>query len=125
VLPAGADAGAGLLLAAGAVLLLTAGAVLLLTAGAVLVVPVRTAGAVRAGGATGVVGMTRTSGSFVVLELSLELGASCAATVPGAIAGVAQTAQSSPQHAGQIERRRCASATKSHPPTSNCVTTWS
>ena len=100
MLSARAGAGAGLLLAAGAVLLLSVGAVLLLTAGAV--VPVRTAGALRAGGATGVVAMTRTSGSFVVLELSLELEASCAATVPGTIAGVAQAAQSSPQDAGQM-----------------------
>ena len=121
-LSTGACAGAGALLAAGAALLLSAGAVLLLTAGAVLllstgaVVPVRAAGALRAGGATGVVAMTRTSGSFVVLELSLGLEDSCAAAVPGAIAGIAQTAQSSPQHAGRIERRRCASATKSHPP---------
>jgi hypothetical protein len=59
--------------------------------------------------------MTRTSGSFVVLELSLELEASCAATVPGAIAGIAQTAQSSPQHASRIERRRCASVTNLTP----------
>ena len=81
-------------------LLLTAGAALLLTAG--VVVPVRTAGALRAGGATGVVAMTRTSGSFVVLELSLGLEDSCAAAVPGAIAGIAQTAQSSPQDAGQM-----------------------
>jgi hypothetical protein len=115
-LAVGAGAGAGLLLAAGAVLLLAGGAVLLLAAGAVLAVPVRAAGALRAGGATGVVAMTRTSGSFVVLELSLGLEDSCAAAVPGAIAGIAQTAQSSPQHAGRIERRRCASATKSHPP---------
>jgi hypothetical protein len=53
-------------------------------------------GAGRAGGATGVVAMTWISGSFVALELPLELEASCAATVLGAIASTAASAQSVP-----------------------------
>src|SRR5262249_36806727 len=48
------------------------------------------AGTLRGGGATGVVAMTWISGSFVPLELE----ASCAATVPGAIARPIESAQS-------------------------------
>jgi hypothetical protein len=48
------------------------------------------AGALRGGGATGVVAMTWISGSFVALELE----ASWAATVPGAIASAVESAQS-------------------------------
>jgi hypothetical protein len=48
------------------------------------------AGALRGGGATGVVAMTWISGSFVALELE----ASWAATVPGAIASAVENAQS-------------------------------
>ena len=47
-------------------------------------------GALRGGGATGVVAMTWISGSFVALELE----ASWAATVPGAIASAVESAQS-------------------------------
>src|SRR5215467_5216247 len=49
-----------------------------------------TTGALRGGGATGVVAMTWISGSFVALELE----ASWAATVPGAIASAVESAQS-------------------------------
>ena len=55
------------------------------------------AGALRVGGATGVVAMTWISGSFVGLEFPLELEASCAATVPGAIASNATSAQRGPR----------------------------
>jgi hypothetical protein len=55
------------------------------------------AGALRGGGATGVVAMTWISGSFVALELPLELEASCAVTVPGAIASAVESAQSDPR----------------------------
>jgi len=51
-----------------------------------------TTGALRGGGATGVVAMTWISGSFVALELE----ASWAATVPGAIASAVESAQSDP-----------------------------
>jgi hypothetical protein len=51
----------------------------------------RTAGALRTGGATGVVAMTWISGSF---ELPLALEASCAATVLNLIASTTQNAQS-------------------------------
>jgi hypothetical protein len=54
------------------------------------------------GGATGVVAMTWISGSFVVLELPLELEASCAATVPGAIASAVESAQSDPRNDGRM-----------------------
>src|SRR6516162_10328751 len=47
-------------------------------------------GALRGGGATGVVAMTWISGSFAV-EPSLSLEASCAATIPGAIAAAKVT----------------------------------
>src|SRR5262249_9483624 len=49
-----------------------------------------TTGALRGGGATGVVAMTWISGSFAALELE----ASWAATVPGAIASAVESAQS-------------------------------
>ena len=55
-------------------------------------------GAGRAGGATGVVAMTWILGSFVAFELPLKLEASCAATVLGAIASTAASAQSDPPH---------------------------
>lgn len=56
------------------------------------------AGALRAGGATGVVAMTWISGSFVVLERPLELkAASCAATVPNGLASTAASVQSDPR----------------------------
>jgi hypothetical protein len=48
------------------------------------------AGALRGGGATGVVAMTWISGSFVALELE----ASWAATIPGATASAVESAQS-------------------------------
>src|SRR6516162_6718199 len=54
-----------------------------------------TTGALRGGGATGVVAMTWISGSFVALELE----ASWAATVLGAIASTAASAQGNPQTA--------------------------
>jgi hypothetical protein len=47
------------------------------------------AGALRGGGAIGVVAMTWISGSFVAVELPAELEASCAAAVPGVIAPIA------------------------------------
>ncbi len=58
-----------------------------------------TAGALRAGGAAGVVAMTWISGSFVVLERPLELlkAASCAATVPNGLASTAASVQSDPR----------------------------
>jgi len=56
------------------------------------------AGALRGGGATGVVAMTWISGSFVGLDLPLELEASCAATVSGAtVARPIESAQSDPR----------------------------
>jgi hypothetical protein len=56
------------------------------------------AGALRAGGATGVVAITWISGSFVELELPLELEASCAAPVSGAtVARPIESAQSDPR----------------------------
>src|SRR5215469_17036766 len=55
------------------------------------------AGALRGGGATRVVAMTWISGSFVVLEIPLELEAACGATVPGAIASAVESAQSDPR----------------------------
>ena len=60
------------------------------------------AGALRGGGATGVVAMTWISGSFVADELPLELDASCAATVPGAIATIAESAQGNPRSTGRV-----------------------
>ena len=57
-------------------------------------------GADRAGGGTGVVAMTWISGSFV----SVELEASCAAAVPGAIARAAGSAQSDARKT-KIQRR--------------------
>ena len=60
------------------------------------------AGALRGGGATGVVAMTWISGSFVALELPLELEASCAATVPGAIATIAESAQGNPRSTARV-----------------------
>ena len=63
------------------------------------------AGAVRAGGATGVVAMTWISRSFVGLEPPLELEASCAATVLGVIASTAASAQSDPRNTKM--RPRC------------------
>src|SRR5215470_13382745 len=59
------------------------------------------AGALRGGGATGVVAMTWISGSFAALELE----ASWAATVPGAIASAVESAQSDPHNSKT--RRRC------------------
>src|SRR5215469_12427455 len=56
------------------------------------------AGALRGGGATGVVAMTWVSGSFVALELE----ASWAATVLGAIASTAATAQGNPRSAARM-----------------------
>jgi len=57
--------------------------------------------AVLVGGATGVVAITWISGSFVELELE----ASCAATVSGAIARTVESAQSDPRNTKT--RRRC------------------
>src|SRR5205807_3056547 len=74
-------------------------------------------GAGRAGGATGVVAMTWISGSFVALELPLELEASCAATVLGAIASTAASAQSVP-HAKM--RPRCRWLNDTTPCMCNC-----
>src|SRR6516165_1451554 len=59
-----------------------------------------TTGALRGGGATGEVAMTWISGSFVAIELE----ASCAATVLGAIARAIESAQSDPW-SGMIEAR--------------------
>src|SRR6516162_2929338 len=56
----------------------------------------------RAGGATGVVAMTWISGSFVAFELPLELEASCAETVLGAIASIAASAQGNPRSAARM-----------------------
>ena len=72
------------------------------------------AGAPRAGGATGVVAMTRISGSLVALELPLKLEASCAATVLGAIASTTQSAQSNPRNLARMTFLSCAFAL-SHP----------
>lgn len=55
-------------------------------------------GALRAGGATGVVAMTWISGSFVVPEPALPLGASWAATLLNPIASTPQSAQSDPHN---------------------------
>ena len=60
------------------------------------------AGAGRGGGATGVVAMTWISGSFVAFELPLELEASCAATILGAIASTAAIAQGNPRSAARM-----------------------
>src|SRR5690242_12415050 len=60
--------------------------------------PATLAGALRGGGATGVVAMTWISGSFVALELE----ASWAATVLGATASTAASAQGNPRSADQM-----------------------
>jgi len=68
------------------------------------------AGALRTGGATGVVAMTWISGSLVALELE----ASCAATVLGAIARAIESAQSDPW-SGMIEAHVRSTKPKSLP----------
>ena len=60
------------------------------------------AGALRGGGATGVVAITWISGSFVELELPLEFEESCAAMVLGAIASTAVSAQGNPRSAARM-----------------------
>ena len=65
-----------------------------------------TTGALRGGGATGEVAMTWISGSFVALELE----ASWAATVPGAIARAIESAHSDRRSDGQMTEALARSA---------------
>jgi hypothetical protein len=73
-----------------------------------------TTGALRGGGATGVVAMTWISGSFVALELE----ASCATTVLGAIARAIENAQSDPWSGTRMTEALIRSAKPERLPTS-------
>jgi hypothetical protein len=73
-----------------------------------------TTGALRGGGATGVVAMTWISGSFVALELE----ASCATTVLGAIARAIENAQSDPSSGTRMTEALIRSAKPERLPTS-------
>ena len=76
--------------------------------------PETLAGALRGGGATGVVAMTRISGSFAALELE----ASCATTVVGAIARATESAQSDPWSGTRMTEALIRSAKPERLPTS-------
>src|SRR6516225_6971716 len=65
-----------------------------------------TTGALRGGGATGVVAVTWISGSFVALEIE----SSWAATVPGAIARAIESAHSNRRSDGQMTEALARSA---------------
>ena len=76
--------------------------------------PETLAGALRGGGATGVVAMTWISGSFVALEIE----ASCATTVLGAIARAIESAQSDPWSGTRMTEALIRSAKPERLPTS-------